>query len=192
VLTLLPVAAAVFVLAPDWRPDVFSATQAIYLAPFFLSGLAARILGAEERLAGGPALALLAFAAALLVLHALAVFGALAMDTHRQTAFGLLLSLSAVLGLIAVRPSVGWLAAIGGYSYAIYLFHVFFTAGMRTATNALVPGLPLPVVFTLSLLAGVLLPIVVEKVVSPFRLPALFLLGVDRTRRVRAAEPRPA
>lgn len=190
-LALLPLAAVVFVAAPDWRPDVFSSAQAVYLAPFFLAGLTCRVLKADERLAGAPARALLGFAVGLFLLHAASVTGLIAMDTHRQTPFGLLLGVSTCLALMALRPKVGWLAAIGTHSYAIYLFHVFFTAGLRTAANGLLPGLPLPVVFAVSLAGGVLLPIVVEAVVSRFRLPALLLLGVDRSKARRSAPPVP-
>ena len=80
------------------------------------------------------------------------------------------------------KITVKWLAVIGGYSFGIYLLHIFFTAGTRMASRKL--GIELDVViFSLCLTAGILCPIVFEAVLGRFSLVSLFILGQKQKKK---------
>jgi peptidoglycan/LPS O-acetylase OafA/YrhL len=66
---------------------------------------------------------------------------------------------------------------LGHYSYAIYLFHVFFTAGTREVLSFLAPGLPMPLIWCLSVMAGLIGPVCVQRLLLRHRVSALLGLG---------------
>ncbi len=74
----------------------------------------------------------------------------------------------------------GWsnryLAGIGRHSYAIYLFHVFFTAAARIGMNRLHIDL-MPLHFFTGLVLGLAGPMVVDRLASLSKWTALLLLG---------------
>jgi peptidoglycan/LPS O-acetylase OafA/YrhL len=75
------------------------------------------------------------------------------------------------LGGLAWRVTWRPLAVLGGYSYAIYLMHVFGAAGARIALHDL--GVSrLPVLVVPSLVAGLAFPILVQELAMRRRWPA--------------------
>jgi peptidoglycan/LPS O-acetylase OafA/YrhL len=72
--------------------------------------------------------------------------------------------------------TAAWLAGIGRYSYAIYLFHVFFTAATRIGLER-IGIVSLLVHALLGVLMGLAGPILVDRLFTPFKWPALLLLG---------------
>jgi fucose 4-O-acetylase-like acetyltransferase len=185
----LPAAAACFIAGVglyllDWQlqPNWLAITKAFYLAPFFYLGQILRTANLEETLAENAKLRLawLATAAGAIVL-----LGA-ARQAHAEIpglAFGtqglgmMLLSLSLCAGLFALRWEVGWLAWIGPYSYAIYLFHIFFTAGSRLLLKNVLGFDQLYPLAAIGLVLGVLGPILVQVVLMRQPLLAYTLLG---------------
>lgn len=176
-------AVLLFLAAPEAELDVFSVNQAVYLAPFFLAGLLVRTWKVEtvafqnpdrrpELVAGLGILALGLFA-----LNAADVFHRLDVPFERQSLLGLALGLATCLFLLSLRVESRWLAWIGGHSYAIYLFHVFFTSALRKTLLYLDASVPDGIVFAAGLLGGVLLPILVESLILRNRLASLLLLG---------------
>lgn len=65
---------------------------------------------------------------------------------------------------------------LGAYAYTIYLFHGFGTSAGRIIFQRMGIDSSLAI-FLFSLLLGLGLPIVVDKALSRFRLPALLFLG---------------
>lgn len=192
-LLILPVV-VLFLLQPEADPDVFSVNQAVYLAPFFLTGLLVRSFAVESELLVRPGLRLAVIgglgsvAVVLFILNAMVVLHLADLPFDRQSAAGLLLGLSACLALLAIRPRIAILARIGGYSYAIYLFHVFFTSAARQLAHRLVSDVPDAAVFAIALVAGVGLPIVIEKLIRSSSTASLLLLG-QTARRSRPTAP---
>ncbi len=86
--------------------------------------------------------------------------------------------------LYLTRLKSTFLASIGFYSYSIYLFHVFFTAGARIVLSRF--GVTeLWVLFTFALAAGLAGPLIVELVAARYNPARIFMLG----KRPIAAKP---
>lgn len=163
----------------------FSLTNAVFLLPFFMSGYLlnqspdlrlslrtrpnARMAGTVLLLSG------------LLIGWQIANGGLTYADPARRIV-AILLGFMACFGLILLRPTSKRLARIGTASYAIYLFHVFFTAGTSAALQVIVP---LPALVTLGMLLGIFGPIVLQQMVLRAPVAALLCLGLPlhRTRK---------
>jgi fucose 4-O-acetylase-like acetyltransferase len=162
--------------------NYFGARGAVYLMPFFLAGLACKRFDIVQ-----PS-ALVAGAAALGGGLAIVVLFPEHMGQQNSLAALASLAIGVSAGLLLLRS--GWqsrpLAYIGAYSFAIYLFHVFFTAasriflqkaGVTDVYALLVPGT----------LAGLLGPVVCAQLIGYSNTLNLWLLG--STSRVKTALP---
>ena len=176
-LVALAAASGLYFLAPH-APTVFGLDFAMYLSPFFLWGVGVHSFGQRARSRTGRGIAitigLLAIAANVIVLW-------LDVDVSpdRISPLGLVVGLCATLGIAVLGLSSRWLARLGTYSYAIYLYHVFGTAGSRILVRKVIDASP--VIFTLSLLGGVIFPIVVAEAARRNRWSRLMLLGESTT-----------
>lgn len=130
----------------------FSVNRAAYLLPFFLIGLIYVRFG---------------FGAAVVCV-------ALSIPIARAD-----IAVGAAVGVLLLRSSISWawLAAIGYYSYSIYLFHVFGTAGSRIAWER-VGVESLPVLIVSGTVAGILLPIAIHRLFCRSNLLSRAFLGV--------------
>jgi fucose 4-O-acetylase-like acetyltransferase len=170
----------------DPMPYHFGLQGATYLLPFFLLGLGSNRFG--ERLPRGLVMGLAAAMIAGLSLYLLLAAQAM---PHRTQLTALLISACTCLFLVRTHVELRWLAWIGIYSFAIYLFHTMFSAGTRILLLQL-SVTSVPVLFTLGLVAGVLGPIAAAMILR--RVPWGHLpLGesrVARERRPSAVAPR--
>lgn len=134
----------------------FTWNRALYLFPFFLAGACVQRFD---------------------VRWAVALVGLAALAPDLKIAIGVG---SAVL-LLVVFPKVPILAKIGVYSYTIYLYHVFGTAGARIALEQ--AGISsTPVFFIAGLASGIILPIAVHLALRDVPLANRAFLGI-RSRR---------
>lgn len=145
----------------------------IYLLPYFLAGFALTRFGFGTMVLA-PRLAPVMIVCAL---AAMAIWEPPKVDMNRfslaMLCIGLLLS--AALWIRPVRAR--WLARIGDYSFAIFLFHVFFTAATRILLNRLgVQELGMHVV--LGLACGVIGPVLVHLLIVRSREMRALLLGM--------------
>jgi len=151
-------------------PDTFAISGAVYLLPYFLVGVAIRRFALDGR--GSLAVA----GCALLVAAALSwsVFG---QPENRATiAAKLLWGCGLAFVLIRTRMRSEWLAWIGRESFAVYLFHVFFTAATAAALVAI--GVrDVGVLLVAGVLMGVGLPMVAARIIRRSSLLDLLLLG---------------
>lgn len=150
----------------------FGIDGAIYLLPYFLVGLAATRFSLRVPLARVWVKALL-----LVVAVGAIVWMGMPVSNPDRRSVGMLVS-GLVLCLLCL--SAGWanryLAGIGRHSYAIYLFHVFFTAACRIVLDrAQIDVMPLDLILGVAM--GLFGPIVVERLASRFKWSALLLLG---------------
>jgi len=89
-----------------------------------------------------------------------------------------------------------FLAAIGNYSYSVYLFHVFFTAASRIILNR--TGITeIWLLFVVGTIAGIAGPIIVDIIASKYSLSRIYLLGKSALKQtgdaaVYDAPPRPS
>jgi len=191
----LAVAAPLYVFEMNLHPvNWFSITKVFYIAPFFLLGQVLRTAQFEEHVtAMGPARwrLLAALGAVIVVLvwmrqSGIAPFG---LPFNLHSAPMLILSGALCVFLFTLRWENKYLAMIGPYSYAIYLFHVIFTAGFRYFETQIVHEHSPYIIWGLSLVVGVAAPIVTARALrlGPPILETLFL-GV-RLRRAPKHAP---
>jgi surface polysaccharide O-acyltransferase-like enzyme len=169
-LLALTLACALYLTVRGWF--MLGIEGAIYLMPYFLFGLA------FSRFALKPYLTSAWVRWGLLILAIVAVIwmGMPVSNPDRRTVAMLAVGLSLCMLSLSLARVVPWLAAIGRHSYAIYLFHVFFTPAVRIALNLAHIKL-LPIDILLGLAIGLAGPIVLDRVASRFKWPALLLLG---------------
>ena len=169
-LVVLALACALYFTTRGWR--WFGIEGAIYLMPYFLLGLAFPRFHLESRLAK-PWIRL--------VLATLAIVAVLAMgmpvpSPDRRTLGVLVAGMSLCLLCLNSGVVIPSLASVGRYSYAIYLFHIFFTASARIGLHLLkIDYLFLDILLGVTLgLAG---PMAISHIACRFKWPALLLLG---------------
>lgn len=167
------------------EPDWLSITKAFYLAPFLFLGQLFRITSFESRVAAEPCRSAVQVFLAC-VISGLVVARQLRFDLPGLP-FGtqglgmLLLSLALCTFLCVLRWNVDWLARIGPYSYAIFLFHLFFTGGTRQLMER--TGLAEPyLMLAVSLVAGLIGPMLVQHALLAQPWLAWAFLGQRRSR----------
>lgn len=154
--------------------SLFSAVQAIYLAPFFLLGLGANRFRGVLLQPWCIWASLACFLGAMTV-HSIAVV-AHGQITEPGTVLELLIGVSGTLTLIHTLPHCRPLALLGAYSFTIYLFHPFFVAAARSLLKlAQVSSTELG--FVLGVGAGLLGPPVLEHALRGMPLPRQILFG---------------
>ncbi len=84
------------------------------------------------------------------------------------------------VGVLSIKRKNNILAIIGGYSYSIYLFHVFFTAGSRVILYKI--GMTdLTIIFLISIFLGILFPIIAERVLNGTNTTRTLFMGKSTT-----------
>jgi fucose 4-O-acetylase-like acetyltransferase len=156
-------------------PVYFGLQGAAYLLPFVLFGIWCNRFGDKHSMLGQLALgASIAVAAALYAALVAASMPA------RSSVLALAIGGGACLALLRSGARVDWLAWVGRYSFAIYLFHSIFTAASRIfLRKAGVSSLPLFI--GVGMLAGVFLPIVTELALK--RVPAVGRVVLGESKR---------
>ncbi|MPQ97958.1 acyltransferase family protein [Modestobacter sp. I12A-02628] len=174
-------------------PDLFSLGGTLRLLPFFLIGVAAHRF--PRQLLRRPLVVAVGVAfVPLLTLRLWGLAGGAAWPPVPDRALSLGVGVCGVLLLLAVRGylrsrALGWL---GGFSFGIYLLHVFGTSGMSVVTGRLgVDSTALA--FVLSLGAGLAMPVLFELLLGRYAVVSWGVLGQRPVRRRGSAvtEDRP-
>lgn len=159
----------------------FSVLGACYLLPYFLLGMGMTRLQwdpQQQRRKSGMALTVLGAALIAWLMQQ-------GPQLERFSAPVLLASLLVAAGFW----SLGWrnavLARIGDYSFAIFLFHTFFTSATRMAVQAVLPDAQV-LVLLLSLPVGVLAPIALQHLIARCSACGTWLMGTPRAQGVAA------
>jgi peptidoglycan/LPS O-acetylase OafA/YrhL len=158
----------------------FSIDGAVYLLPYFLLGLAVTRFRLWVKIADRRIWP---------VVLAIAVFAAwhLGRPTpvpNVRTEWALAAGVALCILCLVPQARIGWLMRIGSASYAIYLFHVFFTAATRIALEQV--GLAIvPIELIVGVMAGLLGPMAIQRMASRNRWTAMLLLGMSRSRHVQ-------
>ena len=93
-----------------------------------------------------------------------------------------LMGFGTITTLMLLLPRIPMLSAFGTASFTIYLFHVFGTSGMRRLSGAV--GIEnLWLMFVLTCVSGVVVPLIVHWVFSRSRITRVVFLGLRPTQR---------
>jgi surface polysaccharide O-acyltransferase-like enzyme len=167
---VLALACALYLLVRGW--PWLGIDGAIYLLPYFLVGLAFSRFSLTVYLTNGW----LRFGLLALAIICVIFMGMPVANPDRRTVVMLLAGVSLCLLCLSLGMTVPWLSSIGRHSYAIYLFHVFFTASARIGIHRLhIDYMLVDIIFGLAL--GLTGPIVIDRLASRSKWPALLLLG---------------
>ncbi|WP_431857053.1 acyltransferase family protein [Azospirillum sp.] len=146
--------------AIDTEANPWSANEAATLLPHFLLGVAVRRFADTFRQPRVWALAPLGLAVGLAV-HQASLLHLVPFHIGWKSGVALLCGMGGALTLLRVMPSSGVMRTVGEASYAIYLYHTFFTAAVRIVLVRLGWQADL-LVFATSLTAGIMGPMIVE------------------------------
>lgn len=161
----------------NFEIQFFALNGVMYLLPFFLLGVATERFSLMKVIKPSLGYVLLigVFACLCLILS-----GSITLQDKRSFD-GLLIGSIFCCAILAINLNVRPLAKIGLFSYTIYLYHVFFTAATRIFLKKL-DVTDLNVVFILSLMAGVFLPIIVDYVFNKSNITRLLFLGKSKVK----------
>ena len=157
-------------------PNYFGIIGMFYLIPFFVIGIGiGRFQSLMENKIFVSVITVL-FLGGILI-QQLAWFNVIELPFHgKSSPLGLLVGMTGTIVLFRVHLLIRWLVYVGGFSYAIYLFHVFGTAGSRIFLTKL--GFDNPVViFFVSLFMGIVVPIIMELIIDRFKITRFLFLG---------------
>jgi peptidoglycan/LPS O-acetylase OafA/YrhL len=149
-----------------------SVDGAIYLLPYFLAGLGIARFDAHQKLRSHWVQTI------LLLLAVLAIYrlGVPVSNPDRRTVWILIAGLSLCGLTLSFQVKWHWLSRVGTASYAIYLYHVFFTAGTRIFLEK--AGLAfIHLQISLGLITGIIGPMIINELFKKHGLTAILLLG---------------
>ena len=186
-LYLLFAFSAVVFLLPPFAVDAFGINGAIYLLPFFVTGMICQenVSALKRSLKGiGPVVFVLI---SIALLYIATVDRELIVD--RRSLVGLLVGCVSCVALLSSDMRSRFLIWLGGYSYAIFLFHVLFAATSRFALGRLGVTDQSALVFA-GLFSGLLGPVLLANVFSRFSVTSVLFLG-ERALSKKPREPGP-
>ena len=186
------VGVAGWLLMPRPAVDVFSMAGAMRLSPFFAAGYLSargrvwsrsREREVQQRRTGAVMLGLL-----LCCAMALAT-GAVILPAPWRSFAALGIGLGSCHALLMLRPSSTRMAWLGRRSYAIYLFHVFFTAGLHDMLLMVVPGLDPAILWPFGVVVGLAGPALLQDAILRRHTLSVLLLGLPLRRHQGRAVP---
>jgi fucose 4-O-acetylase-like acetyltransferase len=163
-------------LIPHFYPNIFSINGFFSLLPFFILGCGINRF---------PNLfTLKAFIKPVGILFILAIFlqqyiwfsGSTMSHLEIET-LSIFVGFSGIIILSYIRKDIPIMSRIGYYSFGIYLFHVFGTAGSRILLSKFNIGNNV-IVFSIGLLFGILIPIVIELNLEKSKITRRLFLGL--------------
>jgi glucan biosynthesis protein C len=160
---------------PSESPNYFSYQGALYLLPCFILGVGLnrfKFFFQKKIIIYLTPILLVT----CVIIQQLSWFALIDYVVHKDTTVGLMLGLTGAIMLLQSGVKVNWLLWFGSFAYSIYLFHAFGTAAGRIISYNLNIDSTI-IIFIMSLTAGVLLPILTDKILERFKLTRILFLG---------------
>ncbi|HPE57216.1 MAG TPA: acyltransferase [Bacteroidales bacterium] len=164
------------VINQNYLINYFSISRYLYLLPFFLLGIGLNRF--KNQLFKKPIiLALLLTLIITVTIQQLEWFEVINTISHRFSAISVFVGISGIWLIFHIRKPFKWLAELGYYSYGIYLFHVFATAGSRIFAKML--GMEnMVMLFFTGLIFGLIFPILLELILLKSAILRRLFLGL--------------
>jgi glucans biosynthesis protein C len=161
---------------PDFWTDFFSISRFFYLLPFFILGIGIKRFSGHL-MNHWVIWVVLTILTAGLILQQLNWFSGFSMHNSLVRIVGVFIGIAGIWMLFRIRRPYRFLAELGYYSYGIYLFHVFGTAGSRIISQYL--GIEnLLLLFIIGLVFGLGLPILIELALLRSKILRRLFLGL--------------
>lgn len=164
----------------DLVTDFFSLSRTFYLLPFFTFGVIVNVCELEK-LNGRLLIYIVFFFMSLIIIHGIFVYCGVPIDRISFLAF--------VMGLVGSYSLLKFCFVskmfifIGGYSYTIYLYHVFGTAFARILFNQIgLTSVELHII--MGLMLGIFIPILFHRLINKSRFFAMLLLGLSTKNKI--------
>ena len=161
-LTLICAVTMLVTLGPECRINLFKIHGCLYLFPFFLLGVGLQRFPGKILKKPLPAMLFIIFMGGIF-LQQLNWYGLVDLERQQHGLLSVAIGGSGISLLFHTRRSVTFLVRIGYFSYAIYLFHIFGTAGSRIMLR-LVGVESAVLLFICGVIAGIGAPVVIEVV----------------------------
>ena len=156
-------------------PNYFSYKGAMYLLPYFILGVGLnrfKVFFQRQHMKYSIPIILVL----CITIQQLSWFKVIDYSVYKDNIIGLLIGITGTILLLRYRFETKWLIWFGGFAYSIYLFHGFGTASGRIIAKRFdIQSSAL--IFTVSLVAGLSLPILTEKILKRFKITRLLFLG---------------
>lgn len=163
-------------LSPHFYPNVFSINGFIMLLPFFILGCGIKrfpgLFSWKEFIKPVSVLFILA-----IFVQQYIWFSDYNMSTMEVNTLSIFVGFSGIILLSYFRKDIPLMSRIGYYSFGIYLFHVFGTAGSRIILMKF-DVINNIIVFSMGLFFGILIPIVIELVLEKSKITRRLFLGL--------------
>lgn len=167
-----------FLYLSPFENEYLSLNGLVYLSPYFLLGMG---LQRYSLIVGIQLPIKITIILSTIILFYLIYNGAIPMHGKR-TLLALLLSFMSCIALFSSGLKSKFMAKIGVYSYSIYLFHVFFTAGSRILLNKI--GISqLELFIGISFLFGIVGPIAIEFALEKTSHARMLFLGKSTSKK---------
>lgn len=163
------------VFIPFEAPNYLSYKGTLYLLPCFVLGLGLyrfKSVLQTKKMMYSAAVVL----AICIVVQQLSWFKVIDYTVQKDDVFGLFIGFTTTMLLLRSRLEIKPLVWVGSFAYSIYLFHAFGTAAGRLVLQKLSINATVPI-FIISLLTGLVLAIVAEKVLERFSFTRALFLG---------------
>ncbi len=160
----------------DMLPNFFSFENLPYLLFFFLMGVG--LFRFPERILNPKAVLIVSVVfIAGVVFQQLNWFLNWNLDEDYKSVMGFWVSISGMLVFFRFRKNIPFIAKLGSYSYAIYLYHLIGTSGIQLLFRQLNIHLD-PLIFVAAMTCGVGIPIFLEREVFRHPVTRLIFLGL--------------
>nr|WP_321457735.1 acyltransferase [uncultured Cohaesibacter sp.] len=166
---------------------ILSIQKVFYLLPFFMAGYLLGQVLHTVRQRTRPIHKVIAFVLLvnLVIWGWVLSVGGYSYESVARRAICIPIGILTALSLFVLAPKVRLLAWVGDKSYAIYLFHIFFTAATEMVWRKVLPTLDIHYGYPVFLAAGIMGPIILSWFILQIPLSRWLVLGLPAPKMIQ-------